>query len=144
MVQLPSGRWYEGANLGFNNRLIAAASSVNGNIVPWAAGAPVLGGIHLFFEIVSGASANFSVFANVFDINAQTQIVIQQSLWTAIAGDAVLFVSLGDGTVPLATSGTVNVNADSPVLGAPYLQFTVVNNDAVNPGNVTLRALLRP
>lgn len=139
MRNVPAGVLYEPADTGFNNTLIAALGTVNGNVLAWCARARART-IVLFFEIVSGISVNFTLHGVTFDIDGQSAIVLSQSLWTVIAADAAAW---SFDSTSRATSGTFAAAAVPVLFGAPYLRLDVENVDAVNAGNVTVRVLLK-
>lgn len=142
MRQFPGGVWYEPGDLGFDDQLIGASGSVNGNIVPWCSRTS-FSWIAWIFEIDSGSSASFNLRAKPIDLDGTTLLAdaFFATLVTTLATDAAIYFSPKSG-VASTSSGAVNVSHYNVLIAAPYVRFTIVNNDGVNPGNVTLRLLL--
>ena len=140
MRQLSGGLLYEPDDLGFNNRTIAATASVVGNIVPWCARTPFSWCVW-FFDIVSGSSVSFNLRGRSIDKDGSTQILATLTLASVLAADAAVYFSPNSG-VATSSSGNVNLSFFPSVIAAPYAEFSIVNNDAVNDGNITLRAFL--
>lgn len=139
MRQVGGGVWYEPAELGFDNVLIAPISTVTGNVVPWLVRSP-LRRVVLFFEIVSGASVSFTLSPNGADPVGNLIPGSNVAIWSNIAADS--FAWWADDSTPLAWSGVITVNRLGAILSVPYISFNINNNDAVNPGNVSLRVMV--
>ena len=140
MRVLPGGIWYEPNELGLSNILVPAASTVFGNIVPWNAVAG-LRRVVVFFQVVSGTGTPFDVNFRPFDADGLSPLDVNQAAWTGIPNTSYCWWA--DDNTPRPKSG-----ASSPtislglMMGSPFMQPNIDNNDVANGANVSLRILL--
>ena len=140
MLEFPGGRWYEPADLGFNSIVIGAGAFVSGAIVPWSAGFQ-FARVTFLFELVAGPSADFTLASRALDVDGQTFLTVGVNLVSNMT-ISTLGIFSGNADVPRAITGVAQPSSLAMVIGVPYVQLRIINNDGVNPGTVSLRAFL--
>ena len=141
MRDLAGGRWYEPADLGFDSLVIAAATTAVGRVVPWCQAFEFSRAV-IFFEIVVGPSADFTLQAGAVDIDGQSALISPSLNLVANMTTSSAVIFSGNADTPRAANGTVVLTPLPIVVGTPYIQFRIPNNDVVNAGTVSLRAFL--
>jgi hypothetical protein len=140
-MKIPSGKWYSGAELGFNALVIALSSNADGAIVPWAAGFR-FSRITFLARCVS-VVINVTLKIRVFDLDGVTEVSapgVPLSFVTNINNQ--MGASIWGVDTARASVGTTVINTQSALFAAPFARFNVQNLDAVNAVTVTLTAIL--
>lgn len=129
---LPSGKYFTGADLGWNNVVVGSGVTVDGLVVPWRIAFPIKR-VTVAFELIAGTDPpNLNIQA-VY-IRADGTIMIgafgtNVSLTTAAMGTRTNVVNFENNTAT-ARYGTGNVAANTALLGSPFMRFSINNADA--------------
>jgi hypothetical protein len=132
------GVWLQPADLGFDAAVIAGAGNLNGLVIPWAASYRFRR--MNFWLRLTGAVINASLRLNQ-ELDFDGVTVLRSGLtgfWNNATASGAMCASASLVT-SLASVGAVTAAVLPMLWGAPYLQFNVLNNDALNAVTVTLR-----
>jgi hypothetical protein len=140
-MKIPSGKWYSGADLGFNALVIPLSTSVDGVTVPWAAGFRF--SRITFLARCVGAVINITLKLRVFDLGGVTQVSAAGVPLSFVTGiNNQMGASIWGINTPQASAGAIVIQTQAALFAAPFARFHIQNLDAVNPVTVTLTAIL--
>jgi hypothetical protein len=138
-IDIQGVRWVLPSELDFNNVQLAASQTRVGLIVPWVARGSFKR-VSMMYEKVSGSGSSVNLQAAAIGPDGSTVIGAFASFLNTVTDDSFGHVNLTG--VLTASIGSVVATGVAYLMGAPYIQFRMTNNDATNSINVRLQFAL--